>query len=248
VRTHPASGPARIALCDALWFTQATPAAARALLQSTRALVRAEDRYSVDVEIGRMAWAEGDAAASLAAFDSVLAYQSDNPEGMQGRAAALALAGRNDEAIAQYEQAVRMRTGIPELRNAYARDLLRIGRTAEARAQLDAASLLDEQNPTSEALRAWADLADGRLDAARAHAKQALAWGDWCDLAEIVLGGIEQRAGNAAAAKAAWAPVDARLAAGAHAEYVYRPALAVWEPAHVMPAVERAVLEGFRSR
>jgi tetratricopeptide (TPR) repeat protein len=248
VAAHPASGPARVALCDALWHTQAGPAAARAMLQAARAQVRAEDRYQVDEEIGRMAWVEGDGAASLAAFDSVLAYQSDNPEGQQGRAAALALAGRTDDAIAQYEQAVRMRTGIADLRCAYARDLLRIGRTAEARAQLDAARLLDEKNPTAEALRGWADLADGRLDAARAHAKQALAWGPWCDLAAIVIGGIEHRAGHAAAATAAWAPVDARIAHGTPPAYTYRPGLAVWEEIHVLPAAERAILASFRAR
>ena len=44
---------------------------------------------------------------ALAAYDSVLAYQSDNPDGLRGRASALALAGRDHESFALYEEAVR---------------------------------------------------------------------------------------------------------------------------------------------
>src|SRR5678810_1419527 len=104
------------------------------------------------------------------------AYQSDDPGGLRGRAGALALAGKYDEAFTLYDQAVRLRTGVPDLRCDYARDLLRAGRVEEARKHLAEAKLLDVENPTAEALRAWADLASGDLVAARAHAKQAMAW------------------------------------------------------------------------
>ena len=247
VAAHPTSGGARVALADAERHT-AQRGDARAELAAARATVRADDRYLVDEQLGSMAWEDGDAPAAIAAFDSVLAYQSDNPEGQQGRAAALALANRWDDAFAQYERAVRMRTGVVELRCDYARDLLRAGRTADARAQLDAASLLDSHNPTAEALRAWADLSDGKLDAARGHARQALAWGGWCDLAHVVLGGIEQRAGDAAAARVAWAPVQARVQHGTPPEWVYRPALAVWEHVHVLPKVERDLMASMGAR
>jgi tetratricopeptide (TPR) repeat protein len=246
VGAHSASGQTSVALWDASWHATGDVTAARTRLAGSRAGVRLEDRYLVDLEIGQLAWVDGDAAQSLAAFDSVLAYQSDNPEGQQGRAAALALAGRNDDAFRQYEDAVRMRTGVASLRCAYARDLLRAGRPAEARAQLDAAKLLDERNPQAEALRAWADLERGDLRSARQRVRQALAWGPWCDLARIVQGGIEQRSGNAGAARVAWAPVEQRLARKAPPEWVYRPALATWEQVHVLPAVERALLESFR--
>ncbi len=248
VAAHPGSGAARVAVADADWHTRSRPSLPLAALQAALPTVRAEDRYLAQLEIGRMAWADGDANLALAAYDSVLAYQSDNPDGMQGRAAALALAGRTDDAVAQYERAVRMRTGIAGLRCDYARDLLRAGRTAAARAQLDAARLLDERNPTAEALRAWAELADGRLETARARAGQAVAWGPWCDLARIVAGAVEQRAGNTTAAREAWAPVDRRLTGGASPEYVYRAEIASWEEVHVLPVAERVILESFRPR
>ncbi len=244
---HGSSGPVRVALASAAWHAGRGLATARATLALSRDAVRAEDRYQVDIALGRMAWADGDARHALAAFDSVLAYQSDNPEGQQGRAAALALAGRTDDAVAQYEAAVRMRTGVADLRCAYARDLLRAGRVAAARVQLDAAKLLDEQNPTAEALRAWADLADGRIETARAHARQALAWGPWCDLAAIVAGGIEVRAGRPQAAAAAWAPLEKRLRAHPSPAWVYRRGISTWEHVHVLPTVERDLVGTFQS-
>ena len=248
IASHPGSGPARSAQSDAAWHAGRGIAAARAGLEAARDQVRAEDRYQMDLAIGRLAWVAGDAPRALAAFDSVLAYQSDNPGGLQGRAAALALAGRPDEAFQQYDAAVRMRTGVVDLRCDYARELLRAGKVSEARSQLDEAKLLDEENPTAEALRAWAALASGQTEAARAHAKQARAWGPWCDLADIVAGAVEARAGRADAARAAWGPVDRRIAANASPEYVFRPRLSTWEQVHALPAAERTILDAFRKR
>jgi tetratricopeptide (TPR) repeat protein len=246
VAAHAGSGPARTTLAQAAWQAGRGLDPARAGLETSRALVRAEDRYQVDLALGQFAWIAGDAQRALAAFDSVLAYQSDNPDGLQGRAAALALAGRTDEALAQYERAVRMRTGVVELRCAFARDLLRAGRVDAARAQLAEAALLDEENPAAEALRAWCDLASGNLPTADWHARQAIRWGTWCDLAWIVSGAVQKRLGRAAVAAEEWAPVGKRIATGAPPEYVYRTKLATWEQVHVLPAAERAILEGFR--
>jgi len=242
VASHPASGPARVALAEARWHAGRPLAAVRDSLVAARDGVLPEDRHEVDVELGALAWNAGDANAALAAFDSVLAYQSDNPEGQQGRAAALALAGRSDEAFTEYDRAVRMRTGIVALRCDYARDLLGARRVREARAQLDAAALLDPHDPEAEALRGWDDLAEGRLGEARVHVRHALAWGPWCDLARIVEGGIEAKAGRAAAARAAWAPVERRIATGAPPGYAYRAELAQWRRVHALPAVERSLL------
>ena len=243
VAAHPTSGPARLALASAAWNAGRGLDAARAGLKSSRSAVRAEDRYQIDQALGAYAWTAGDTAAALAAFDSVLAYQSDNPEGLHGRASALALASRSDEAFKLYDRAVRERTGVVDLRCDYARDLLWAGRSAEAVSQLDAASLLDAENATAEALRGWAALQSGDLRAARAHMMHSLAWGPWCDLARIVEGGIAKRAGDAAAAERAWSSVRARIANNTPPEYVYRPKLAVWEHVHTLPAVERRLME-----
>jgi Tfp pilus assembly protein PilF len=232
-----------LAIASARWHATGDLPKARAELLEARPLVAAGDRYQVDAALGLDALMLGEASAALAFYDSVLAYQSDNPDGLRGRAAALALAGRSDEAFKLYDQAVRERTGVVELRNDFARDLLGAGRVSDAVQQLDEARLIDEQNPTSEALRGWAALTAGDPAAARAHARQALAWGPWSDLARILEGGIAMQAGDSAAAERAWAPVRARIARKAPPEYVYRPKVATWEEVHTLPAVELRLLE-----
>jgi tetratricopeptide (TPR) repeat protein len=212
------------------------------LLEKSRSKVRAEDRYQIDLAIGNLAWIKGDSKRALAAYDSVLAYQSDHPEGLWGRASSLALAQKWNESFAVYVQAVRMRTGVVGLRCDYARDLIRAGKVSEARAQLDEAKLLEAENPNAEAMRGWAALAGGDPAAAKKHAEQALAWGDWCDLARLVLGAAEQASGNAAAATAAWAPVKDRIAKKAPPEYVFREKQSSWEQVHELPAVERSLM------
>jgi len=243
---QPTSGPIVAVAADAYWHGGRGLDHALALLEQRRPAVRAEDRHIVDAARGRMWWVKGDTARALAACDSVLAYQADSPDGLAGRASALALARRWDEAFTTYDRAVRMRTGIVDLRCDYARDLLRAGRAEPARRQLDEAKLLDPGNATAEALRGWLALATGDTAAARAHARQALAWGPWSDLAAIVLGAAEKRAGNAEAAAAAWAPVQDRIARELPPEYVYRASIATWEGTHELPAVERALLQEVR--
>ena len=115
----------------------------------------------------------------------------------------------------------------------------------EARKHLAEAKLLDVENPTAEALRAWGDLQSGDLVAARAHAKQAMAWGDWSDLARIVGGAVEKKAGRDADAAMLWGPVEKRIAANAPPSYVYRKKIATWEQVHRLPATERALLASF---
>ena len=132
-----------------------------------------------------------------------------------------------------------------DLRCEFARDLLFAGRTADALRQLDEANLLDAENPTAEALRGWAALASGDTAAARAHVRQSLAWGPWCDLARIVEGAIAAAAGDSTAAKLAWAPVRERMAKNTPPGFVFRPKLAVWERVHTLPAVERRLLARF---
>ena len=174
----------------------------------------------------------------------MLEYQSDNPEALWGKAAALALRHDWDAAFGWYDRAVRMRTGIAALRCDYARDLLRAGQRDAAKTQLDEAGLLDPQSPAAEALRGWWWLDGGHPDSAAACARRALEWGPWSDIARIVLGRAESRLGDAAAAEAAWAPVRERIANGSPPEFVYRTSLSEWVSVHELPAVERELLAG----
>ena len=193
--------------------------------------MRAEDRWLVDLEISRLAWTRGDAAKALAAADSVLARQSDSPGGLRARAAALALAERWDEAFAEYDRAVRLRTGIVDLRCDYAFDLIRAGRFEEAGRQLDEARLLDEKDPTAEALRASVPCGRDPVAAttrALAGARMGPVVGPRAHRA-----GASQRAiGLGDMAAATWAPVRERLAARRAVRVADRRDLATWVAAH----------------
>jgi len=245
---RPASGAIVAEVAEATWHGGRGLDSAFTLATKLRPGVRSEDRPLVDLELARLAWMRGDAAAALVAADSVLTRQADSPGGLRARASNLALAGRWDDAFAEYDKAVRQRTGIVDLRCDYAFDLLRAGRSDAVRRQLDEAKLLDEGDPTAEALRGLLALRAGDAATARAHARQALEWGAWSDLARIVLGAAEQRAGNAAAAAAAWAPVRERIANDAPPEWTFRASIATWVPTHQLPAIERDLLKQLQER
>jgi tetratricopeptide (TPR) repeat protein len=242
---HPTSGAVVTTAAEALWFAGRGLGNSVTLLAEARPRVRSEDRYQIDLGLGRYHWIAGDAAASITAYDSALVYQSDNPSALWGRAGALALAKRWDEAFKLYDEAVRLRTGVIDLRCDYARDLLIAGRVDAAKAQLDEALLLEAENPVAEALRGWVALSEGRNADATAHLQKSLEWGPWSDLTRILLARAALARGDAAAAAEALAPVRERIAANTPPEYVYREKLSTWRSVHELPAVERNMLEEF---
>ncbi|KQW51258.1 MULTISPECIES: tetratricopeptide repeat protein [unclassified Roseateles] len=241
---HPRSGVLRVGVADALWHG-GRPLAAEvvpALARDVEAL-KGEDRFRVDLALADHHRRLGDVPRALAAYQAVLAYQGDQPEALWGRAATLALAERWDEAFAQYEAVLRLRTGLVPLRRDYALDLLRAGRRDAAREQVKAALLLDPRDPDTLALKGWLALADGDAAAARRTADEALALGPWSDLAVIVQAAALQSLGQPDAAQAALAPLRQRIAGGAPPRYVYRPEKSGWFSVHQLPANERRVME-----
>jgi tetratricopeptide (TPR) repeat protein len=241
---HPLSGALRVAAADALWHggsplaTEVLPALARGI-----GALRGEDRFRVDLALADHHRRLGDTAAALAAYAAVLAYQADQPEALWGRAATLALDERWDEAFAQYDAVLRLRTGLVPLRRDYALDLLRAGRADAARAQLKEALLLDPRDPDTLALQAWLTLTGGDAATAQRGATEALALGPWSDLAVIVQAAALQAQGQGEAARAALAPLHQRIAAGTPPRYIYRREKSAWFSVHELPASERRVME-----
>ncbi len=241
---HPHSGALRVGVADALWHG-GRPLAGDVVPGLARELdtLKGEDRFRADLALADHYRRLGDVPRALAAYEAVIAYQSDQPEALWGRAATLALAGRWDEAFAQYEAVLRLRTGLVPLRRDYALDLLRAGRTDAARAQVKEALILDPADPDTLALKGWLALVDGDAAAARRDAGEALTLGPWSDLAAIVQTAALQRLGQAEAAQAVIAPVKRRIAAATPPQYVYRPEKSGWFSVHELPASERKVME-----
>ncbi len=241
---NPASAALALRHASALWHGGKGLDAAIAALEAARPAVRAEERYLIDLERGRLFWILGDGARSQLAYEAVLGYQADSPEGLWGLAAALALEGRWEEAWLRYEEAMRLRTGVVDLRADFARDLLRAGEIVRAREQVDAALLLDPEDPTALALLAWAQLEQGDPAASGVSAARALELGPWCDLARIIWARAQTSAGAPRLAEEILAPLRERLDAGAPPEYVYRPKWGRYDEVHGLPEVERALLAG----
>jgi tetratricopeptide (TPR) repeat protein len=241
---HPHSGLLRVTTADALWHGGAALAAdvVPGLARGVDAL-KGEDRFRVDLALADFHRRLGDVPAALAAYQAALAYQGDQPEALWGRAATLALAGRWDEAFAQYDAVLRLRTGLVPLRRDYALDLLRAGRIEPARAQVREALLLDPRDPDTLALKAWLALIDGDAVAAKRITDEALSFGSWSDLALIVQAAALQAQDKADAARGALAPLRHRLALGTAPRYVYRPEKSGWFSVQQLPANERKVLE-----
>ena len=241
---HPRSGALRVGVADALWHggrplaTDVVPGLAREL-----DTLKGEDRFRADLALADHYRRLGDVPRALVAYEAVIAYQSDQPEALWGRAATLALAGRWDEAFTQYEAVLRLRTGLVPLRRDYALDLLRAGRNEAARGQIKEALILDPADPDTLALKGWLALVDGDAGAARREAGEALKLGPWSDLAAIVQAAALQRLGQDEAAQAAIAPVRQRIASAAPPQYVYRPEKSGWFSVHELPASERKVME-----
>ncbi|MFG6412582.1 tetratricopeptide repeat protein [Roseateles sp. DC23W] len=241
---HPRSGPLHVSAADALWHGgaalagQVVPALARALPR-----LKGEDAFRVNLALADHHRRLGHVPQALAAYDAVLAYQGDQPEALWGRAATLALAGRWDAAFTQYDAVLRLRTGLLPLRRDYALDLLRAGRTAPARAQVQAAQLLDPLDPDTLALKGWLALVNGDAAAAQRDADEALAIGPWSDLATLVRAAALQRQGQADAADATLAPLRQRIATNAPPQYVYRADKSGWFSVHELPASERRAME-----
>lgn len=241
---HPKSGALHVAAADALWHGGAPLASdvVPALAKAAGGLT-GEDAFRVNLALADHHRRLGNVPQALAAYGAVLAYQGDQPEALWGRAAALALDGRWDEAFAQYDAALRLRTGLLPLRRDYALDLLRAGRLDVARAQLKEALLLDPRDPDTLALQAWLTLLDGDAAAAQRGAEQALALGGWSDLAVIVQAGALQAQGQGDAARTALAPLRERIATNAPPRYIYRADKSAWVSVHELPASERRVME-----
>ncbi len=235
----PRSATLALAHADAAWLAGRGLAAAVAVLAAAREAVRGEERFRVDLSLGNLLWTAGDADGALRAFAAVLDYQADNPQALWGLASSFALRGEWEKARERYAETVRRRSGLVRLRADFARDLLVAGDADGARREIDAALLLDAEDPEVAALDARWLLGCGRVEEALATARRAFELGAWCDLARLTLAEAELRSGSPHEARETLTPLVERLARETPPEYVHRPKLGSYELAHDLPAVLR---------
>ncbi|MDM4766639.1 tetratricopeptide repeat protein [Pelomonas sp. SE-A7] len=227
----PNSGSLRSSYVDALWHSGAALAPQLASLETMRARLDAADRFDLDNELGRYALHLGRAPRALAAFDAALAYQAGSPEALWGRASALALERRWDEAVETYEKAIKIRTGTLALRLDFVRDLLIAGRTERARRELEEAATLGPADAQLLALRGWLALLDQQPDRALELTATALEKAPWCDTAVLVKAtALRLKASRDEARESVqlMAALNKRLVPGASPRHVYRADSSSW--------------------
>jgi tetratricopeptide (TPR) repeat protein len=255
LKTHPGSGALRAVVATASWHAgQSLQEVTDAMAASRAGLAQDEDRFRVDLALGEHDRKLGDGPRALAAFDAALAYQADSPEGLWGRAAALAMLDeRWGEAFAVYEQALRLRTGLVDLRADLVQDLIRAGRFDAASKQLAEALLLDPEDARLLALGAWLSLEQhlqqhgkskthDKVSEALSQAEAVLRQAPWSDLALIVKGAALKSLGRGEEAALALAPLRERIATGAPPQWLYIPSKSAWLSVHELPNVERGLL------
>ena len=137
---------------------------------------------------------------------------------------------------------MRLRTGVVELRTDFALDLLRANLLTRARAQVEAALLLDPDDATALALEGWVLLGEQRPADAMASLSRAREEAPWSDLVLIIEARACQAMGDAEAAGSAIGPVQERIKKKAPPEFVYREKWGRYDEVHTLPAVERALI------
>lgn len=241
-RENPESATYALRLAEAQWLAGDGLPQAIAHLETSRAHVRRDEHHLLDQQLSAWYWIAGNAAAARSAAERVLAEHVDAPHGLWARAQADALGGAWTAAWASYKAAVRQRTGVTALRLDFACDLLRAGDIVNAAEQVNAARLLEPEEPRLLAVLAWLRQAEGHLDRARSNARQALELGPWCDLARLRLALVEQALGRSEAAAEILAPWRRRVEEERPPEYVFRRALGRHDLVHTSPAVERSLV------
>jgi tetratricopeptide (TPR) repeat protein len=239
---HPDDGTLAVRRTNADWHAGDALEEVIIRLAAARSQIRDEDLPTVDLELGRMYWIHGDGAAALEAYERALSVQADMPEAIWGRAMAHALEQRWDSAWSAYDEAVRSRTGIVELRCDYAFDLLRAGEIDRAAAQIEEAKLLDATDPRVRALDAWLLLTRGDAEDAREIAAAAAREADWCVLASIVQAHAAFALGDSPSAQETASAIREQMREGSP-RFVFRPKWGRYDEVETFPAVERALIE-----
>ena len=236
LQLHPRSASIVTSHATARWHDGDPLEEITSELASLRDQVRESDLRDVDQELGRLYGILGNVDASLAAYDRALQAQADSPAALWGRAQALAAAGRFSEAWEVYDEAVRARTGIIELRCDFAADLLEAGDVERAIPQVNEAVLLDPDDPLVSSMVAWLALEQGDVQTALEKSKTSVETGPWLGIAWWVRARVLQAHGDRDGAREALREVKVRIDTDAAPTYVFREKWGRYDEAWTLPA------------
>ncbi len=183
---YPNRSPSYVQLAEAYFHRTGDKKKACEHLAEGLSKVIPEEAYLLHLALGGALWRVGDYDEAARYYAKVLDYQSDNSDALWGMGIALGDGGKTDEAKRYFEQAVEERTGIIELRLAYARILLQSGDTPGARRQLAEAKLLDAEGDDVLTISGWLEAEAGRWPQALEQFEKALEKAPYNDMAKIL--------------------------------------------------------------
>lgn len=247
LRRHPRSGPVVSEWAEVQWLSGAALTGLLHSLDARLGRVHPTQRYLVNDTLGDLANYSGAFARAQVAFGDALAYQPQDADALEGMGTALFAQGHRQAAWKYFEQAVQVRSGVTDIHVAYAEDLLLAGRNGRAGQQIQAALLIDPNDPDALALDAWATMKAGDVARASRTAKRAKALGSWSTLATAVLAATAARGGHQAMASHAFQAIERRAARHIPPRYVYREASGQYVLGYTASAGDMAVVNALRA-
>ncbi len=214
------------------------------LLLEAREAVDRSQRYQVELAMGSAYLDRGDLRQAREAFQWVLDYQDDNPQALWGLAYAYGFNGEREKADNLFQQALRRRSGIVELRVDYANYLIRQGKYDQAEEQLTEAAVLDPVSTDVEEASGLLAIYRGDFAKAKARLIQALEYADYNDIARVLLAHAYVAGGELNSAEETLLPLLESVERGDPPQYVYVEKKADYLSVHEHPAEERWMLFG----
>ncbi len=163
---YPLSADAAVAEADAAYLQDGDLASALEVLTRASTRITGDEAAKVDRALAQTNLKAGYLDDAIVCAQRARARQADDPTALWLIGEAHSLAGRIDSARVAFRAALAVRSGIVDLRLAYADALLRTGDLAAADSQIAEARLLAPDLYTVKTYAAWSDLLHG-------HAREA---------------------------------------------------------------------------
>ncbi len=186
VAEYPQSADAAVAQGDAAYLQDGDLASALDVLSRSAARIVSGDRSRVDLALARVNLGAGYVDDAIVCAERARQRQADDPTALWLTGIAHSLAGRADSARAAFRAALTVRSGIVDLRLAYADMLLRAGDLAAADSQIAEAQLLAPSLYSVRTYAAWSALAHGHVAAAADSLHEVVRLTPWFDTALLL--------------------------------------------------------------
>jgi tetratricopeptide (TPR) repeat protein len=247
VEEHPKNAAILLNASRAFYHSDGDIRARIDRLESGREKVEERERYLVDQELADAYLVAGDLDLAVESFGVVLDYQEDNPEALWGMGIATALARDMDAARDYFDQAVRRRSGLIDLRTDYALILLDARDLEGASTQLAEAKLLGPEDSGVAAIEGRMAFLKGEIAQAIIHLERALNLDPHYDLPRTFLAEAKLKTGDAQGAWEELQPSLERVEKNFPPEYRYNKKRFTFEVVHEFAGYDRRLLYGVAS-